>query len=147
MPSAVNWEGALSGSEILNTGATLANNTMSAASSEVDNSSALDVYAWLELNVTFGTNPSDTPPTVDVYMTRALDGSNYEDAPATGGANQPHLFVGSFTVLANTSAQRIMLGPILLPPCKVKFYCDNQTGQTMSSGWTLDIYPANLESQ
>lgn len=149
MVAAVNWEAAASGSSVLTTELnSLANNTMSAASGAYDNGTNLDIYAWFELNVTFGTNPSDTPPTVDLYMAKALDGTNYETAPVTGGAGQQHEFVGSFTVLANTSAQRITLGPVLLPPCKVKFYLDNQTGQTMAaSGNTLHVYPANLESQ
>lgn len=149
MPAAVNWEAAPAGTQVLSTELnSLANNTITAASAAYDNSANLDVYAWFELNVTFGTNPSDTPPMVDLYMARSLDGTNYESAPVTGGAGQQHMFVGSFQVLANTSAQRVTLGPVLLPPCAVKFYLDNQTGQTMAaSGNTLHVYPNNLESQ
>lgn len=149
MVAAVKWEASPAGAQQLSTELnSLANNTLSAGSAAYDNSANLNVYAWFELNVTFGTNPSDTPPMVDLYAAKSLDGTNYESAPVTGGAGQQHMFLGSFQVLANTSAQRVTLGPVLLPPCKLKFYLDNQTGQSMaSSGNTLHVYPNNLESQ
>ncbi|MFQ5433931.1 MAG: hypothetical protein ACE5FD_03560 [Anaerolineae bacterium] len=126
----------------------MANDTISAASTEVANQTNLDTLAWFELNVTFGTAPSDTNPTVDVYMATAPDGTNYETAPLTGGANQGHMFVGSFPIQKVTSAQRIVIGPIALPPTKLKVYLDNQTGQAMAaSGNTLDIITDNLEGQ
>lgn len=150
MVAAVKWEAAPSAVTILSTEMnSLANNTPTAASGEYDNSSNLNVYAWFELAVTFASNPSVTPPMVDLYMTRALDGTNHETGlAASGGANQQHLYLGSFQVLANTSAQRITLGPVLLPPTKLKFYIDNRSGQAMtSSGHTLKMFTANLESQ
>jgi hypothetical protein len=146
----VKWEAAPSAVTILSTEMnSLANNTPTAASSEYDNSSNLNVYAWFELAATFAVSPNGVPPMVDLYMTRALDGTNHETGlAASGGANQQHLYLGSFQVLGNTGAQRITLGPVLLPPSKLKFYIDNRSGQAMtSSGHTLKMYPANLESQ
>lgn len=149
MPSALQWEATSSVTQIMTTALnSLADNTITAASTEVDNSTGLDTYFWLELNVTYGTNPGDAVPTVDVYMTQAPDGTNYESAPLTGGANQGHMFVGAFPVRATTSAQRVVIGPFAMPPHKLKFYLDNQTGQaTASSGNTLDIVTNNLEGQ
>ena len=149
MVSAVKWEAASTVTSIMTTALnSMANNTISAASTEVANETGLDTYYWLELNVTYGVNPSDTAPTVDVYAAQAPDGTNYEIAPLTGGTNQSHMYVGSFPVIASTAAQRVVIGPIVLPPHKTKFYLDNQTGQTMAaSGNTLDIVTNNYESQ
>ena len=149
MVSAVKWQAAPTKTQIMTTQLDgLANNTISSASTEVDNSVNLDTYAWLELNVTFGSAPSDANPTVDVYMAKAPDGTNYESAPLTGGAQQGHMFIGSFPVQKVTSAQRIVVGPIPLPPTKFQLYLDNQTGQAMAAnGNTLDIYTDNLEGQ
>ena len=143
---AVKWAGAPTRTTIMTTQLDgLANNTISGASSVVDNSVNLDTYAWLELNVTFGVAPSDANPSVDVYIQKSLDGTNYEDAPLTGGAQQGHMFVGAFPIKKVTTAQRIQIGPIPLPPEKVQFYLDNQTGQSMAaSGNTLIIGVQNL---
>lgn len=149
MVAAVNWEAAGAVSTLLSTELnSLANNAISAASAEFNNEANLDVLAWFELTVDHTVNPSATPPVHDLYMTRALDGTNYESAPVTGGSGQGHLYVGSFRVLANTNVQRIVIGPFLLPPMKLKFYVDNRCGQAMeASGNTLKISTNNLESQ
>ena len=126
----------------------LSNNTISSASSEVDNSVNLDTFYWLELNVTFGSAPTDANPNVDVYATKALDGTNYETAPVTGGTDCGYQYVGSFPVRKNTSAQNIQIGPFAMPPTKLKFYLDNQTGVAFpASGSTVDIVVNNLEGQ
>lgn len=150
MVSVVKWEAAPSITpNILTTGLdSLANNTISSASTEVDNSTNLDTFFWLEFNVTFGVAPSDTNPRVDAYMAAAPDGTNYASAPLTGGAEQTHMFVGNFPVRKVASAQRVVIGPFAAPPMKFKLYLDNQTGQAMAaSGNTLDIIVDNLEAQ
>jgi len=149
MVSALKWEASLSGTQIMTTAMnSLADNTITAASTAVDNSTNLDTKAWLELNTTYGSSPSDNAPSVDVFMATAPDGTNYESAPLTGGADQAHMYVGSFPIQKVTSAQRIVIGPIDLPPSKFKLYLDNQTGQAMAaSGNTLDIYTDNFEAQ
>jgi len=149
MVSKVIWEAPPTVTSIMTTALnSLANNTISAASTEVANQINLDTFAWLELNATFGTSPSDANPTVDVYMATAPDGTNYETAPLTGGAQQGHMFLGSFPIRKVTSAQRVVIGPFAIPPTKFKLYLDNQTGQAMAStGNTLDIITDNLEGQ
>jgi len=149
MVSKVLWDQSATPSSIMTTALnSLADNTISGASSVVDNAANLDTMAWLELNVTYGTAPSDANPSVDVYIAESLDGTNYQDAPVTGGTDQAHLFMGSFPVRKVTSAQRLVIGPFAIPPSKFKLYLDNQTGQAMAAtGNTLDIKVANLEGQ
>jgi len=149
MVAATKWEGTSSGTEIMTTALnTLANNTISAASTEVDGATDLDTFMWFELNVTVGTAPDDAVPTFNLFKTEAPDGTNYESAPVTGGVDQAHLFLANIPVRKVTSAQRLVVGPFPMPPHKFKVYVDNQTGQSAAaSGNTLDIYVNNLESQ
>lgn len=147
--SVVKWEALVTdrGDIITTAFNDLANNDL-AASSEIDNGTNLDTYGWIEINVTFGSSPNDTNPSIDIYLSIALDNTNYSTAPVTSGTNQD-LFVCSIPVQKNTSAQRLISPrPILLPACKFKLYADNQTGVAFpSSGSTLALYTANLESQ
>lgn len=148
MVAAVKWEdGFGTPTTLLSTDLnSLANDTMSAASAEYDNGTNLNTLAWFEL-VLGSLTPTGTPR-VDLYMTKELDGANYEDAPLTGGANQGHLFLGSFPLTTSTSAKRISIGPFLLPPCAIKFYLDNQSNVALAaSGNTLKMGVDNYESQ
>ena len=150
MASIVKWEAAPSVTADIMTTAlnSLANNTISAVSTEVVNSTGLNTFFWLELNVTFGSAPSDANPSVDVYATRALDGTVYETAPLTGGADAGQTYIGSFPVQKVTSAQVLRIGPFGFEPLKHKFLLDNQTGVAFpASGSTLDIGVDNLEGQ
>lgn len=149
MVAKVLWAGASSVTQIMTTDLnSLANNTISAASTVVAGQTNLNTYMWLELNVTYGVSPSDANPSVDVYLAQAIDGTNYDTAPLTGGANQGHLYLGSFPIAKVTAAQRITIGPFAAPPHTSKFYLDNQTGQTMAAtANTLDIGVNDLESQ
>ena len=149
MVAAIKWEGTSSATEIMTTALnSLADNTISAASTEVDNSTGLNTFMWFELNAIFGTSPDDANPTVDLYIIQAPDGTNYASAPITGGVDQDHLILVNIPVRKVTSAQRLVVGPFPAPPHKIKVYADNQTGQSMAaSGNTIDIYVNNLESQ
>lgn len=126
----------------------LANNTITAEGTAFDNSTNLDFYGWLELAVTFGSAPTDSVPTVDVYFSKSIDGTNYESAPVTGGVDCSDQWVCSFPVRKVTTAQKKIIGPILLPPGKWKASIDNQTGVAFpASGSTLSLYTDNAEAQ
>ena len=115
----------------------LANGSSTAASSAIDNSSALDMWADMELNLgTFGVAPS-AGAYVEVYLIPSVDGTNYADgAAATAPAQE--LLVGAFSVRAATAAQRLVLRGVPIPPGLFKLLCINRTGQAMNaSGNTL----------
>lgn len=149
MVSAVKWEAAPSGTGVLGTEInSLANNTITAAGTEVNNASDLNTVFWLELEVTFGSSPTDAVPTADIYMVRAPDGTNYDTSPPTSGTDFGETYLCSIPLQKTTGAQRKTVGPFLLPPMKVKFLLDNQSGVSYpASGTTLTLYPANYESQ
>ncbi len=152
MVAAVKWETTSTDRGGIDTGATLADNTMSAASAEVDNATNLDTMGYLELSTSdhtalFSVAPDDANPSVDIYMTQAPDGTNYESIPVTGGADQGSKYIGSFPVEKNTTQATVVIGPIALPPTKFKYYADNQSGQTLTAEWEVTLWSNNLEGQ
>lgn len=147
MPSAIKWETTLTSRAALTTELnSLATNTRTAASSAIDNSSNLDTYGYLEFLGTWGTNPSAGAYVV-IYMLISADGTNYADGSNTVNPNTDAA-IAVIPILASTSAQRKVVGPIQLPPAKIKFIVESQTGQTLaSSGNTLTLWTNNYEIQ
>lgn len=147
MANAINWATTLTSRAALTTELnSLATNTRTAAGPAIDNSSNLDVYGWLEFLGTWGTNPSANAYIV-IYMMPSADGTNYADGSNTvnPGADAA---IATIPILASTSAQRKIVGPIMLPPGKLKFIVESQTGQTLAaSGNTLTLWTNNLEIQ
>ena len=123
---------------------TLANATLSAASTALDNATNKDTHAVLEINL--GSINPTTPAYLELYMIKAPDGTNYEVAPVIGGTDRNTL-IATIPVPAGAATKRVMTGLISLPPCPVKFYIGNQLNvTTASSGNTLDVYTTNLTS-
>jgi len=123
---------------------TLANATLSAASTALDNGTNKDTHAVIEINL--GSLTPVTPGYLELYMIKAPDGTNYEEAPVIGGTDRNTL-IATIPVPAGAGTKRVMTGLISLPPCPVKFYVGNQLNvTTTASGNTLDVYTANLTS-
>jgi hypothetical protein len=124
------------------------NDARTNAGTEVDNSVNLDQYGFLKIDADFGSAPSDGYPTLDIYLMKALDGTNYEDG-SSSVVPSGQSFLASVPVRKVDTAQIPgLIGPFLLPPCKIKFIVENQTGQaTGASGNTLTLYTANDEVQ
>ena len=120
----------------------LANAGRSAAGTEVDNGTNLDMYGVLELQVTFGTAPS-AGGYVEIYMVTAPDGTNYEDGSNTVDPGT-HKLIDRIPVRAVTTAQRLSGRLIPLLPEKMKFLLYNGSGQAFpASGSTLKLYTTN----
>jgi hypothetical protein len=97
----------------------LANNTNSSASSAIDNSSNLDLFMDLELNL--GTTSSRSAGgVVAIYMTTRLDGSNFPDANETTAT-----LVAVFPLDAATTARRCVRRDIPIPPEQFKLFARN----------------------
>ena len=83
---------------------------------------------------------------MDLYLVRAVDGTNYEDGDAT---NRPtsNAFAGSFQVLSNATAQRMVVRDVLMPPGLYKAIIhNNATGQALAAtGHTLKVRPHNRQ--
>lgn len=124
----------------------IANNASAISGAMGADATDANLYGDFELVVTYGTNPTvDT--TIDLYLARSADGTNYEDGSASVRPN-PNAFAGSFPVRAVTTAQRIVVRDVPLPPGLWKaIITNNATGQTFAaSGNTLKVRPHNLQS-
>lgn len=122
-------------------GASLANNTMSAASAatydrDADGGGFPD--ASFTLAVAFGTAPT-VNTTLDLYARELdIDGTNDAVAPTT---TYKRRYIGSFQVFNQTATQYIKTLAFDVPKLAEYYLHNNATGQTVSSGWTLKITP------
>lgn len=122
----------------------LADNGITAVGTEFDNSGSADrhTYGYLELNLASLT-PTGTPYVI-IYMVKALDGTNYEDSPAAGGANSNTEKL-TIPVSTGVGTKLVMSKRFTLPDCKVKFLLENQLNVAMgASGNTLELFTTNL---
>lgn len=143
------WQQASVNVALMTTGLNaLANSTSEttgkAISAAVDNDITRDTYMDFELYVTYGVAPS-AGGYVEIALIPSLDATNYADGSATVDPDL-QLWVGRFYLRAVTSAQRLHLRGILLPPLKFKVLLRNYAGQAMAaSGNLLNGKTYNLE--
>jgi len=148
MPRKLQWDAVpTSRSNVLSTELnSLADGSRTNAGTEYDNSSNLETYGMLEMNVTFGTAP-DSTATVTIYMVTAPDGTNYASGSSTVAPGY-HTEVLTLQVQASTSAQRLISKPFMIPPTKQKYILENNTGQAFpASGSTVELFTWNEEVQ
>jgi hypothetical protein len=112
----------------------LANNTNSAVSAAIDNSSLLDLFIDLELVVATQGGARTTGAYFSVYASVALDGTNYSDAHETTAQ-----WLCDFPMDAATTARRVFRANIDISPLATfKLFLRNGSGQAMAaSGNTL----------
>lgn len=141
------WGNAAAISTVLSTGLnSLSNNTMSAASSAIANQTNLDIYCDIEVNLA-ALSPSASAY-VALYILEALDGSNY---PAQSDADLRLTTTQLLCVVpigvTSSTAQRVAIRNVVIPPGSFELKLDNQTGVALaSSGNTVKIvtYDVNL---
>lgn len=132
---------------VLSTGLnSLANNTMSAASSTIANQTNLDLYCDIE--VALASLSPATGAYVAIYILESVDGTNF---PAQSDADLRLTTTQLLAVIplgtATTTAQRVAARNILLPPNAFQLKLDNQAGVALNaSGNTvkIDTYNFNL---
>lgn len=122
----------------------LADATLSAALTELNNASNLDTHVLIEVNLG-SLNPTGSPY-LELYMTKAPDGTNHEEAPVIAGTDR-NTRIATIPVPTGSATKRVMTGILLLPPFKVIFYIGNQTNVTLAaSGNTVDVYTGRMAS-
>jgi len=151
MVSAVKWEAAPSGSAVVDTGNAVSADTFDASlGAEYDNSTNLNTLAWLELATSsgdaFATAVTRAGASLDIYIVRALDGTNYENTPDVNGEFPGNLLA---TIPIPTEAQVVpqAIGPVSIPPCKFKLLVYNNTDKSLNNTYQINLYPNNLEGQ
>jgi hypothetical protein len=120
----------------------IANAAVSAASSAIDNTSALDLYDDLTFTIATQGGARTAGATVSVLMVQALDGSNYDDVQVTCGQ-----LVAVFPLDAATTARQVSVRDVPIPPGLFKYFVLNSTGQAFaSSGNILERRPHSIET-
>jgi hypothetical protein len=106
----------------------LASSTGKAISSAFDNSTNLDLFDDLQLTVTFASAPT-AGTVVELYLLPSIDGgTDYADG-STSVLPQSSLYVGGFAVRAVTTAQKMIVRGVALPPGLFKYLVQNTTNQ------------------
>ncbi len=116
----------------------LGNGSASSASSAIDNTTNLDLYHDLTLTVAAQGSARSAGATVAVYMTMALDGTNYDDTNATTAE-----LVAVFPLDAATPARQATRRDIAVPPGLFKYFVLNSTGQAFASSGNILEYRAH----
>lgn len=110
----------------------LANGSISAASSAVDNTSALDLFCDFTFTIATQGGARSTGATVTVKMVQALDGSNYDDVEVTCGQT-----IAVFQLDAATTARQASARDVPVPPGLYKLFILNSTGQAFASSGNI----------
>src|SRR5215472_2592898 len=132
---------------VLSTGLnSLTSGSMSAASSTYANQTNLDIYVDLEVNLASFSPATSPAPYVSIYILESVDGSNF---PAQSAADlrltTTQLFCSVPIGSTATTAQRVAVRNLIIPPGAVQFLLDNQTGAALAaSGSTVKILPYNF---
>jgi hypothetical protein len=105
----------------------LANATASAASSNIDNTTNLDLYADWEL--VLGTQSSRTAGcVVSLYIVPSLDGTNFADVSSSSAE-----LLGVFTLATGTAAQRVIIRDTPIPPALFQVFVVNSSTQAFNA--------------
>lgn len=84
---------------------------------------------------------------VQLYLLPELDGTNPSNADTTTPYFQPSTYAGTFVTPTNgTSARRMTIEGVTIGPYKYQAWLWNQSGQTLSSTWTLIAYPVKAQN-
>ena len=94
---------------------------------------------------TFSTAPSASSPMLLLYARPLnIDGGDSADIPS---ANVQREFLGIFSLAPRTGLQKIPLVASLLALKSAQtfeFYVENQSGETLDAGWSLQITPTTV---
>lgn len=131
---------ALSGTNVIDG---LANAGISStASAAIDNTTNLDLFMDLELNLAAPAATRTAGATINVYMIQALDGTNYDTLNATAAD-----LVCVFPLDAAQTAIRASRRDIPIPPGLFKLFVLNSTGAaTAASGNTLKYRTHSIQT-
>jgi hypothetical protein len=119
----------------------LANNTMSAASAAIDNTSTLNLFIDVELVIAAQGGARSAGGSCVLFMTTSLDGTNFDDLHVDVSD-----VVAVFPLDAATTARRRTVRDVPVPPAQFRLGLRNQTGQAFAaSGSTVRFRFHNID--
>jgi hypothetical protein len=128
----------------------LANDTWSALSSEIDNTTNLYMMVDIEFLAGGSITPVGADAVIEVYLVPTLDGTNYPLYTASGSGNEQEnqqYYVGAITLSLDNEAQRHILRNVELPSGKYKLGVRNKANVSLAaSGNTLRWRPWQYSS-
>lgn len=113
----------------------LGNGSNSTASSAIDNTTNLDLFMDVELVIAAQGSSRSAGACVKVFMTNALDGTNYDDVNETTAE-----LVAVFPLDAATTARRRTVRDVPIGPGKWKLFARNETGQAFAASGSTVSY-------
>lgn len=141
------WNAPSATTTVLSTGLnSLANNTMSAASSTITNNTNLDIY--VDIEVALNTLSPTTGAYVALYIWESIDGTNFpaqSDADLRLTTTQLLCTVPIGTTAS--TAQRVAVRNVVIPPGQFQIKLDNQTGVALNAATNtvkFNAYDYNL---
>ena len=113
----------------------LGNGSVSAASATITNTSNLDLFLTVELVLAAQASARSSDAWVGVYLTQALDGSNFGDTNEITAR-----LVAVLPLDAATTARRVTMPDVAIPPGLFRLFVRNSTGQAFAAsgnvlGW------------
>jgi hypothetical protein len=112
----------------------LASATMSTAGATYDNSANLDLYVDLEVFLDTLPGTGAVGSAVNIYVGVSEDGTNF---PAQSAGDMrltsTQLLCTVPMGVTSGSTQRVVVRNLVIPPKKLQFYLDNQTGQALAA--------------
>lgn len=122
----------------------LASNGMQKSTSPYDNTANLDIYTDIEVLIA-AISPA-AGAYVALYVGETVDGTNF---PAQSAADMRLTGTQLLTVVpigtTASTAQRVVVRNVILPPAKFDVYLDNQTGVALAaSGNTVKFNPYDV---
>ena len=123
----------------------LANDAYSAVGPAFDNTSNLDQFAWVEVNLA-SLNPT-TGAFITLFLVQSLDGTNYEDEPSSTLPGY-HAIRAVIPIKTGSATKRAISDMFRIPPGHFKPVLRNDCNVAFgASGNTVELFTANDENQ
>jgi len=125
-------------------GASITNNNVDQAndaSYSVASDGASYPDAEFVLSLAFGTAPTENSTIVLLARPLDVDSTSDTEIPENGATTFKGQYVGTFVLNNVTTTQYVRLVAYDLPPLADYYIWNNNTGQTISAGWTLKVRP------
>lgn len=142
MSTTFKWSGWTSQGTVLTTELNaLGNGSYSAVGPAYDNTTALDMWGAIEINLA-SLNPT-AGAYLELFMVQSLGGTNYEDAPSSTNPGY-HMSIAKLSLTTGSATKRVSTQRFSIPPGKWKFVLLNKANVALGATTnTATLYTTN----